>query len=573
MPRVYTTPIQRPKREAQQRTTASLPGRCNGHRIASTSNAANESISASDPFPHAPPIAAPLEVTWRHPDELSFITDAETWDRMAIARFIRASAISVPPRPAKTTEAWILVRCADGSEVSLPRGYRIPLLWVSKFLWLSVQLVLSTPGEWALKRFDVLHVARLIDTLVSGARAAIDGGGIDKHWRCGAFDRALWRYWHRWLVMRDESVEAFWNEFGEGVFEPDVLKQGWAQWVIRGSHGFPLTKDEVNNGLSEAEFVHGFVLDEKSGRIAWVRENTSAGQADVPLVLPAAADESVSGVGTSSRLRPEYLLIFFARGAESEGGCAKSASAKSTSTVKPKPSAPATAKSTSTVKPKPSAQVTTSTTTSTAKAKPKAKPKVKTTSTSTFISTTASASKSATPNVPVPFLTPPTPNPTESWSPLTIHIPAAEQKPVETGGRPCRKRKPSARAMAGVPPSKKGRHVSQSDTIMRVEPASRGVEETLRTQTGREIVPAPFRGHLIFDPDVTLEESDLGEDLQVLYPESSPVQTRTQLQPYTRESGAMPPVPSPNELCSSSSRSPSPRIPSMSSARFSSPSA
>ncbi|KAJ7662601.1 hypothetical protein DFH06DRAFT_1190420, partial [Mycena polygramma] len=76
----------------------------------------------------------------------------------------------------------------------------------------------------------------------------------------------------------------------------------------------------------------------------------------------------------------------------------------------------------------------------------------------------------------------------------------------------------------------------------------------------------------IFDPDVTLEESDLGEDLQLLYPESSPVQTRAQLQ-CARASGAMSRSPSPSESCSSSSRSPSLRIPSMSSARFSSPSA
>jgi hypothetical protein len=125
----------------------------------------------------------------------------------------------------------MLVRCADGSDVTLPRGYRLPLLWVSKFLWTSVALVLGAEAdirqrEWANAKFEILHVARLCTTLVSGARAALDNGGIDRGWRCAAFDRALRRYWHRWLVMRDEFVRDFWREFGEEEYEGDVLKLG-----------------------------------------------------------------------------------------------------------------------------------------------------------------------------------------------------------------------------------------------------------------------------------------------------------------------------------------------------------
>ncbi|KAJ6516947.1 hypothetical protein C8R47DRAFT_1268751 [Mycena vitilis] len=703
--------MQRAKREAQQRTTASLTGRRHGPSIAvSSSMAANESISAplpvklepvSVPIPLASEIPPSVQKTWRHPDELPFITDAETWDDMAIARFIRASALSVPSRPAKTTEAWIIVRCADGREVSLPRGYCIPLLWVSKFLWLSAKIVLSTPGDWALERFDLLHVARLIDTLVCSARAAIDGGGIDRSWRCAAFDRALWRYWHKWLVMRDEYVEDFWNEFGEGDFEPDVLKQGWPQWVLKGHKGFALTKTEVNNGITEAEFVRGFVLDESSGRIAWVQENASAGQADVPLALPAAADESVFEQSPSTSLPVTTT--------STSVGKPKPSASTTTSTpdAKPKPSVPGTT-STSTAKPKPSAPATTST------AKPKPKPKGKATFKSESASNFISKSTSAAPA-----------SPTEQGPPLTIRIPAVE-KPIDAVGRPSRKRKSSTSVAPEAPPRKKlslasaevpildsdkaptpmataamqrdalsasapvhgsvslaalvsriplgggrhrahrqsdafadasishgGRRVSQPDVR---STAPLAVEQTVRMQTGREIVPsprpstemrdasapnvqganaevvpplptgktgcAPFRGHPTdvfkhllreqsaksressmgagslgvnareldaeredqreaqgknednmmdgkFDPDVTLEESDLGEDLQLFYPESSPVQTRPQLRPFTRESGATSRASSPSESCSSSSRSPSPRIPSMSSARFS----
>jgi hypothetical protein len=184
--------------------------------------------------------AAPAPTkTWRHPDELQFIrTPGKTWDDFSIIRFLRAHVLSIPPRAISTMEPWVLVRCADGTEVALPRGYRIPLLWVLKFLWKSVALVLKESDdeevdrqrEWDAVKMDILHVARLCATLVSGARAAKECGSMDRGWRCASFDRALRRYWHRWLVMRDEFVRDFWREFEEEEYEGDVLKLG--EWRL-----------------------------------------------------------------------------------------------------------------------------------------------------------------------------------------------------------------------------------------------------------------------------------------------------------------------------------------------------
>ncbi|KAJ7925427.1 hypothetical protein B0H13DRAFT_1974843 [Mycena leptocephala] len=70
--------------------------------------------------------------------------------------------------------------------------------------------------------------------------------------------------------MRDEFVRDFWREFGE-EYEGDVLKLDWGSWVPQGLFkGFSLMKEEVANGISAAEFMHGFVVDEEKGMFEWI---------------------------------------------------------------------------------------------------------------------------------------------------------------------------------------------------------------------------------------------------------------------------------------------------------------
>ncbi|KAJ7934206.1 hypothetical protein B0H13DRAFT_2305928 [Mycena leptocephala] len=303
MPRVDTAPMRRARRDAHQR--ASLVG---------STPTSTQSISA--PVKLQPPSraipaflgsmsasAAPAPAkNWRHPDELQFIrTPGKTWDDLSIIRFLRAHVLSIPPRAISTMEPWVLVRCADGTEVVLPRGYRIPLLWVLKFLWMSVALVLKESDdeevdrqrEWDTVKMDILHVARLCATFVSGARAAKEGGSMDRGWRCASFDRALRRYWHRWLVMRDEFVRDFWREFGEEEYEGDVLKLGWGQWVLKGHKGFALTKEEIANGISAAEYMHGFVFDEAKGTFEWVEDSPKSPQTQLPVPVDTPLPEPV----------------------------------------------------------------------------------------------------------------------------------------------------------------------------------------------------------------------------------------------------------------------------------------
>lgn len=74
-------------------------------------------------------------------------------------------------------------------------------------------------------KFDILHICRLCERLLDEARNAEKIAGMKRTWRCATFDRALTRYYRRWLSSREEYVEAFWAEFGEEEFKADVLKR------------------------------------------------------------------------------------------------------------------------------------------------------------------------------------------------------------------------------------------------------------------------------------------------------------------------------------------------------------
>lgn len=176
---------------------------------------------------------------------------------MAIVSFLTSNALSIPPRRTGkgSKDPWVHIICAspeggggqDGKVVVLPRAYRIPLLWVAKFQWTSLALVLSANAEirkreWDSVKWEILHIARLCEGLLAAARremgvgATGGAGGMARDWRYPPFDRALTRYWYHWLVMRDEFVRDFWREFGEEEYKIDVLERG-------GSYFWPSLQD------------------------------------------------------------------------------------------------------------------------------------------------------------------------------------------------------------------------------------------------------------------------------------------------------------------------------------------
>ncbi|KAJ7722853.1 hypothetical protein B0H16DRAFT_346630 [Mycena metata] len=290
MPRVDTTPSRRTKRDAKQ-TTSHKGARTAASVRAAAMASMNAGGSISAPIIKAEPMATPIPAaastksspprSWRHPDELPYIrTAGKTWNDMAIVKYLATNAFSIPPRGTNTIDPWVQVSCVDGSQVILPRGYRLPLLWVAKYQWTSVKLVLTAHAairqrEWDSAKFEILHIARLCAGLLSKARAQMDEGGmIERGWRCEQFDRALHRYWHDWLIMRDEFVRDFFREFGEDEYRQDVLKYAWNRWVLKGHKGFTLTTAEGANGITADEFMEGFVIEQDAGRFEW-RDSSS----------------------------------------------------------------------------------------------------------------------------------------------------------------------------------------------------------------------------------------------------------------------------------------------------------
>jgi hypothetical protein len=167
---------------------------------------------------------------WKHCAELDFI-EPKDWGDGQILAYLFENGFSIPGRDGASPSSIPLFELSTrkGGIITLPRGYRIPLMFVAKFQWQSLQLVVTSPRrkeDWTACKFDILHVSRLCAKLLEEARSVHAAGKMDKTWRCTTFDRTLVRYYRRWLVSRDRYLRDFWLEFHEEEFETDVLKRG-----------------------------------------------------------------------------------------------------------------------------------------------------------------------------------------------------------------------------------------------------------------------------------------------------------------------------------------------------------
>ncbi|KIM37748.1 hypothetical protein M413DRAFT_448264 [Hebeloma cylindrosporum] len=231
------------------------PGPGNSQRVSMMSTATNE--------PEASEATSKTEnpTPWRHPDELPYIC-REDWSQDLMLAYLAQNAFSVPARGNNTSIPLIQITCRDGSIVSLPRAYRIPLMFVAKFQWESLRLVLNATdpsAEWQEYKFDIIHVSRLCHHLFRQAKAAAP---LEKAWRSKMFDRVLTRFYHKWLVNREWSLRNFWFEFAEEEYAIDVLRYDWGRWSLKGLKGFVLTKEEIQNGITFDQYMDGLAKDE-----------------------------------------------------------------------------------------------------------------------------------------------------------------------------------------------------------------------------------------------------------------------------------------------------------------------
>lgn len=175
-----------------------------------------------------PPILLNRRRPWKHPDELEYIKP-DDWDEDQIIGYLCKNGFSIPPRLSHAQSPWCEITDRNGDITIVPRGYRLPLMFAAKFQWESLRLVMTSATrneEWDDYKFDILHVSRLCNGFMEQARTAMSMSGMDKSWRCPMFDRALTRYYRRWLVNREEFVRDFWLEYKEEEYERDILKGG-----------------------------------------------------------------------------------------------------------------------------------------------------------------------------------------------------------------------------------------------------------------------------------------------------------------------------------------------------------
>ena len=163
---------------------------------------------------------------WKHPAELNYIRRAD-WSQDLMITYLCQKAFTVPPRHPNTTLSFIeITRSFSGEKIHVPRGYRIPLMFVAKFQWESLHLVLNSASEWEEYKFDIMHLSRLCTHFFKQAKAAASENKLNKTWRSPMFDRALIRFYRKWMVSREWSVKKFWEEYEEEEYKLDVLKFG-----------------------------------------------------------------------------------------------------------------------------------------------------------------------------------------------------------------------------------------------------------------------------------------------------------------------------------------------------------
>ena len=163
---------------------------------------------------------------WKHPAELQYIRRAD-WSQDLMITYLCQKAFTVPPRQLNTTLSYTeITRSYSGEKIYVPRGYRIPLMFVARFQWESLRLVLNSASEWEEYKFDIIHLSRLCTHFFKQAKSASAENKLSKAWRSPMFDRALIRFYRKWMVSREWSVKKFWEEFEEDEYKLDVLKFG-----------------------------------------------------------------------------------------------------------------------------------------------------------------------------------------------------------------------------------------------------------------------------------------------------------------------------------------------------------
>ncbi|KAJ7572813.1 hypothetical protein C8J56DRAFT_1034662 [Mycena floridula] len=247
---------------------------------------------------------------WKHPDELPYPEEAD-WREDKIIQHLLHHAITIPSKPPPGT---FHVFSADGTKMTIPTRYRIPLLWLELYKWKSLFLVLNSnsTSEWKKYKLRVLYLSMITASFIEQARhaAPIGSKNISRTWRCPMFNRVLRRVRDGHLDQEPISIKEYWDEFGGLAYKEDDILYGDLRKVFgKGSKvttPWTLDDQQLAEGLSISQSTEGLV--QQDGKwvwpsnpdcpVYWARHSTAAPSSVVISKLPARSDD----IGDSSAM-------------------------------------------------------------------------------------------------------------------------------------------------------------------------------------------------------------------------------------------------------------------------------
>ncbi|KAJ7901599.1 hypothetical protein B0H13DRAFT_2663935 [Mycena leptocephala] len=192
------------------------------------------------------------------------------WSDYSIITYLVHTAITVPPRSDSRSDPWVIVSSNDSGITMLPRGYRVPLLWLMKVQWESLKILLTAARPlWDTIKWDILHIARLITQFLAKARNEVR---MKRQWRDPMFDRTLTRFFNGWMGCSEVFIWDFYQEFKDEEYKDDMLARRWTQKVLKGIQGFVITQQELVNGITAQQFMAGLNVDRHRETFEWIAE-------------------------------------------------------------------------------------------------------------------------------------------------------------------------------------------------------------------------------------------------------------------------------------------------------------
>ncbi|KAJ7182005.1 hypothetical protein C8R46DRAFT_1186860, partial [Mycena filopes] len=228
---------------------------------------------------------------WQHPAELDYIgpdhPSAQMWNDYSIITYMVSNTVTVPKRTDNRSDPWVTVTTPNEGTATLPRGYRIPLLWLTKVQWETTKVLLTHARPlWDHIKWDVLHLARLTAQFLGKARSE---ARMKRQWRDATFDRVLHRFFNGWMGCRETFVSHFYDEFKDDEYKDDALARRWAQKVPKGIQGFSCTEEEIVDGIGPETLHAGLKIDRLDATFEWIPDPDEDEIVVDPVVEPAPA--------------------------------------------------------------------------------------------------------------------------------------------------------------------------------------------------------------------------------------------------------------------------------------------